>query len=103
MDKETKHEADFYHLVAWAHANRKRLMMALAAVLVVGGVFGFTVWNKSHREQMANEALSNIKDPPGSRGNPTAADAAPYIQVANDYSGTPAAARARLIAGGALF
>lgn len=103
MDKETKHETDLYQLVAWAHANRKRLMAGLVVVLVAGGVFGFTIWNKSHHELMANEALANIKDPPGSREHPTTADAAPYLQVANDYSGTASAARARLMAGGALF
>ncbi len=103
MDKETKHEPDLYQLAQWAHTNRKRLIAGLAVVLVIGGVIGFTVWNKGHHEQMANEALANIKDPPGSREHPTAADAAPYIQVANDYSGTPSAARARLIAAGALF
>jgi len=103
MDKETKHETDLYQLAQWAHANRKRLMAGLAALLVVGGVIGLTIWNKSHHELMANEALANIKDPPGSRENPTAADAAPYIQVANDYPGTAAGTRARLMAGGALF
>jgi len=103
MDKETKHDTDLYQLVAWAHAKRKRLIAGLVVILAVGAVFGFTIWNKNHREQMANEALANIKDPPGSREHPTAADAAPYAQVANDYSGTAAAARARLIAGGALF
>jgi predicted negative regulator of RcsB-dependent stress response len=103
MDKETKHETDLYQLVAWAHANRKRLIAGLVAVLIAGGVIGLTIWNKSHHELMANEALANIKDPPGSREHPTAADAAPYVQVANDYQGTAAAARARLMAGGALF
>jgi len=103
MDKEIKHEADFYQLVAWAHANRKRLMMVLIAVVVVGGGIGFSIWNKGHHEEVANEALANIKDRPGSRENPTAADAAPYVQVANDYAGTAAGIRARLMAGGALF
>ena len=103
MDNETKHEADFYHLVAWAHANRKRLIAGLVVVLAVGAVFGLVIWNKSHREQVANEALANIKDPPDAREHPTAATAAPYIQVANDYAGTAAGARARILAGGALF
>ncbi len=103
MENEVKQTADFYRLVAWIHANRKRLIWISAAVLIVGAGIGIFNWNKSNREAQANEALSNIKLPASAEESTNAATAEPYLKVANDYPGTSGGARALLMAGGILF
>ena len=103
MDKDVKQSADFYGLVAWAHANRKQLIWISAIVVIVGGGIGIYNLYKSNREAEANTALSDIKplSDPDEQTNAAAAD--PYIKVAASYSGTGAAARACLLAGDILF
>jgi predicted negative regulator of RcsB-dependent stress response len=102
MDKSVKDSADLMHLVAWAHANRQRLILTAAIAVAVGCIVGFIFWNKAHREDMANNALA-LLTPPTSISIATAADAEPYVRVANEYSGTQAGARAQLLAGQLFF
>jgi tetratricopeptide (TPR) repeat protein len=102
MDNEVKPKADIYSLVAWAHANRQRLIWITAAVVIIGGAIGIYAYHKNSRETEASAALSEINFPTGERStNATAAE--PYLKVAADYAGTSAAARALLLAGGVLF
>jgi predicted negative regulator of RcsB-dependent stress response len=102
MESDVAQSADIYRLIAWAHANRQRLIAVGIGLAVV--VLGISVWswNGDRREAAASDALSAV----ASKGR--GLDAAPvssddYLQVANDYSGTGAAARALLLAGAALF
>lgn len=103
MENEVKQTTDFYRLVAWMHANRKRLIVISAVILIAGAGIGIFNWNKSNREAQANEALSNINPPTNAEGSTNAAAAEPYLKVAADYKGTSGGARALLIAGGILF
>lgn len=105
MDKVVKDTADFYRFVAWLHANRKPVITAIVTVLVIGaGVGGFYMF-KNSRETGASEALSLLKLPANSQEavSATAADARPFMDLAQDYAGTRAAGRALLLAGGILF
>ncbi len=103
MDNEGKQAVDIYRLVAWAHANRQRLIWISAAVLIIGGGIGIYTYYKSNRETEANNALSSINGLSMAEGTTNAAAAGPYVKVAADYAGTSAAARALLLAGGVLF
>jgi predicted negative regulator of RcsB-dependent stress response len=102
MDNEVKRTADLYRLVAWAHARRKQLIWISAIVVVAGALAGIYVWHKNYNESLASETLSQLPAPSGTQ-NGSAGDAAPYVKLANDFSGTGAAARALLIAGGIFF
>jgi tetratricopeptide (TPR) repeat protein len=72
-------------------------------LLVVGTVVGFFVWRSGQRAIEAEEALSAVKMQftPGEVAGAGAADA--LMKVAQDYSGTPAAAKALLRAGTTYF
>jgi predicted negative regulator of RcsB-dependent stress response len=102
MDNEVKNTADFYRLVAWAHARRKQLIWISVTVVAVGLIVGVYTWHKNYNESMASESLSKLKLPASSEPA-TATGADPYLKLASDYPGTRAAARALLIAGGILF
>ena len=105
MEKEAKHDADFYQIITWAHANRQRLMIIAAAVLLVVAGLGFYNWNKNNRgAYSANEALSKtIQAPSNAEEATNATRAEAYLKVAANYPGTSAGARALLIAGGVYF
>ena len=105
MDKDVTQSADFYRLVAWLHANRQRLIRISVAVLAVAAVITGYVLYKQHVETAASEALSLLKPPRYSEEalNINAADAEPFLKLAQERSGTRAAARALIIGGGILF
>ena len=91
-------------MAAWAHKNRKRLITIAVIVVAVAVIFGGYYLYENGRETAASEALSDLKQPmtPAKR-RATAVRAQPYLKVADEYSGTSAAARALLIGGGIMF
>lgn len=104
MDKAVEQSPDYYELLAWLHANRQRVIAISAAVIVIGAAIGIYFWHNNYRETQANIALSDIKLPTPVRGaQPIPPDGQPYIDVANQYSGTSAGSRALLLGAEAYF
>jgi predicted negative regulator of RcsB-dependent stress response len=103
MEKEAKHGDDIYALVAWADANRKQLMWTLGAVVVAGILVGLYFMRKTSREAAANEAFCALKIPVPGRDEATAALAAQFAQVGDEYPGTSGGVRALLEAGTIYF
>src|SRR5580704_13556522 len=102
MDENVKQAAEMYRLVQWAYARRKQIITVTSCVVAVAAIIGIYFWHRNYKETSAAEALSQLKMPALSEtASANAAD--PYIQLANEYSGTTAAARALLVAGGILF
>jgi TolA-binding protein len=102
MDTEADQALDLDQLMDWVQVNRKAVITVVAIIAVIGAIIGLVMWNHNHKEMAANEALSAAKSPTG-QTVPTTELAEPYLKVADDYSGTQAAARALLIGGGILF
>ena len=102
MDKETKPKTDFLELVAWAEANRKRLIAVAVIVLAAAAIIGIYVWHGNAREADANEALSELPMPGTGNAADAARVAAQYARLADTYADTSAGARAMLI-GGAMY
>ncbi len=103
MDKDANQGGDFYALVAWADKNRKQLTWTVGAVVIVAVVVGFYVMHKDSRESKANEAFCALKLPVPGKDTPTAALAAQFAQVADDYPETTGGARAMMEAAGIYF
>jgi predicted negative regulator of RcsB-dependent stress response len=103
MDKEAKQGSDLYALVAWADKNRKQLMWTVGAVLIAVACVGFYLMHKDSREVSANEAFCALKLPVPGRDAPTAAMAAQFEQLADQYPETSGGARAMLAAAGIYF
>lgn len=89
--------------VAWLDKNRKQVLIGVvAAVVIIGG--GILFYNyQSQRETRASKALSEVRQPPSPTGVPGPGTAEAYIKVANEHSGTKAAARALLEAAGIYY
>ncbi len=94
---------DIYELMAWVHANRKQIIAVLAVIALVGCGIGLFIWQKNHKEEMANAALAEIRPPASAQEEAAITSADPYLKVADNYPGTRAAERALLLAGGILF
>jgi predicted negative regulator of RcsB-dependent stress response len=103
MDKDANQTADLYFIAAWFETNRKRVITITAIVAAVGAIIGGYFWYQAARETSAAEALSNIPQPATAAEAAMPASAQPYLQIADQYSGTTAAARALLIAGRIQF
>ena len=84
-----------FHLTDWWDKNKKLVIQVVGVVAVVALVVSFYVWNKNKHEQDAAEALSTVQVTDGG--------AQSYVKVADDYSGTRAAARALLLAAGSEY
>lgn len=107
MDKDAnvKHTADIYYLAAWLHANQKNVIKIGSVVLIVAAIVGGYFWHKYYVETQAANMLSAVRPPSSMQesANPTVADAQPYLKIADEYSGTRAAGRSLLLAGGLIF
>jgi pentatricopeptide repeat protein len=103
MEKEAKHSSDIYTMVAWADAHRKQLMWTLGGVLVACALVGMYFMRKTDREVRANEAFCALTIPVPGRDVATAAAAAQFAQVGDDYPETSGGARALLEAGAIYF
>ncbi len=93
MDTQSTNSMDIYGLVAWAKENQKRLTIGGAIVVVIGLIVGIYFWHNNYQADSANAALDRI----------TGNDPAQYMEMANLYPDTTAAARALLIAGQLQF
>jgi len=88
---------------AWFEGNKKQAVYGTAAVVVVGLIVWFVVWQRSESQIAAGDALSNVTasqmDPTSSRSG--SADA--YLKIATEYPKSSAGARAILLAAGSFF
>ncbi len=88
---------DIYSLVAWAAQNKQKLKIAGIVLVVVGALVGVYFWHANYETTSAEAALNKLPVPSpedAMRMNP-----APYLEVANLYPDTAAAARGLLLAG----
>ena len=103
MDPEQTQSNTFLELLAWAEANKKKLLYGFGGLVAIALLVFLFVNYQTQRETRASEALSEIRVPsnPGTPVPPGTADA--YYKVAKDHSGTKAAGRALLQSAGLLF
>jgi predicted negative regulator of RcsB-dependent stress response len=104
MEAETSQSTEtYYKVLAWAHANRNRLLIGLAVVVVAGVVAGIVAWHNNQQEADANASLFNL--PLATAGNPAATAPPPgaYLDIARQYPGTSAGEYAELLAAESLF
>ena len=103
QDIGAQREADIYDFLAWLEVNKKKVAI-VAVVLVVSGFAVATIrYFKQQKEESASAALLALKAvlvPPTNTPPP---QASALLKVAQDYAGTSAAERARILAATAMF
>jgi tetratricopeptide (TPR) repeat protein len=93
----------FYAFIAWADANKKRLLTWTLGVAVVVLIAIAVASYEIQKEARASEAVSNVRASysPTQPNPPGVADA--YLKVAKEHSGTKAASRAMILAATTRF
>ncbi len=88
---------------AWYEANKKQVTWGAVAVILVGLIGGFFVWQRDAKENHASEALSVVSTPQLGKTGAREDAAGAYLKIANDFPQSSAAARALLLGAGSLF
>jgi predicted negative regulator of RcsB-dependent stress response len=101
MESDVTQSATFYKLWAWGDKNKKQLLWALIALVVVGVIAAFWFAHHSELQNDANVALSKLTNRTAANTPEATPDA--LLKVASDYAGTDAAQRALLLAAADLF
>ena len=103
MDAEVKQIDPFYRALAWAESNWRNIATGAAVLAALALVISFYLWRQTARAEAGSQALSALRPVAGPDGTPVMPSADAYLKVAEQYSGTETAARARLLAAGAYF
>jgi tetratricopeptide (TPR) repeat protein len=93
----------FYRFLAWLEANKTSLIIAFVAVVVIGFSIAAYFWRIDQNQRAANDALLRLKTSARATPNATTPEAADYLRIVEQYSGTGAADRALLLAASSLF
>jgi len=87
---------------AWFEKNKNQALFGVVGILVVGLVVFYVVWSRDQKQVRAGQALSDATTRQmvsgGRQDNPQ-----DYLKITADYPSSKAAARALLLAAGALF
>src|ERR1043166_7619484 len=97
MESEAAEMEFYYKASKWAHQYRKEIAWGVAGAVLIGLITGFVIWRHDENQANANNALSQAFSQ--AQENPAGASPDSLLKVASDYSGTPAAQRALLLAG----
>jgi predicted negative regulator of RcsB-dependent stress response len=103
MEAESTQTTETYlKVMAWLHANQKKLLIAAGVALAIGVAFTINGIQKDATEEKANAALLDLPMP-----NPRAArapvTAAPFLDLAKEYPQTSAGEYAALLGSETLF
>ncbi len=103
MDSKAPPSAGIYDLLGWFETNKKRVAIGAVAVVIVGLVAGFWVWQASQKQIEAEETLALVRMPFSPLESPQPGTADSLVKVAQEYPDSPAAAKALLRAGTVYF
>lgn len=98
-----KREADVYDLLAWLEVNKKNVGIAAVVLVGVGFLFATVRHFKKQKEEKASAELLALKPTLVQPTNAPAPQASGFQKVAENYSGTSAGERARILAATTLF
>src|SRR5437660_12538466 len=93
----------FYELLTWAELNKKRILLAAAALLVLGGAVGAFMASRNQRERRASELLATLVPSQMSGQKLGGPSIERYLDLAKNYPKTRAAQSAPLLAAARLF
>lgn len=104
MEAESIQSTERYlKLLAWLHANRKKLMIGAGVAAVIALTAGIMAWHKAEAESNANAQLLNVPLATVRGNRPVPAQAGPFLMLAQQYPDTSAGEYAALLGAESLF
>lgn len=101
--KGRQREADVYDLLAWLEANKTKVLSIALILVLVGFAIATIRYMREQKEARASGELLALKPSLSPATNTPPVEPGALLKVAQEYPGTPAAERARLLAATALF
>lgn len=101
--KVAQREKDVYDLLAWVELNRVKVLTGAVILVAVGFGIATMRYMAEQKELKASGALLGLKATIQQNTNVPPVTAAALTKVAQEYSGTAAAERARILAASTLF
>ena len=102
-DAGEQREADVYDVLAWLEVNKARVATVAVILVAIGFAIAIVRYTRDQKELKASGALLALKPSLTPQTNVPPAQPADLLKVAQEYSGTSAAERARVFAATALF
>ncbi len=103
QDIGAQREADIYDFLAWLEVNKKKVAVVAGVLVVIGFAVSTIRYFKQQKEEAASGALLALKPLLTPTTNVPPPQASALLKVAQEYSGTSAAERARILAATAYF
>ncbi|MGZ8940343.1 MAG: tetratricopeptide repeat protein [Limisphaerales bacterium] len=101
--KRAKRESDIYDLLAWLEANRMKVLAAFIVLTLIGFAIATMRHMREQKELQASGQLLALRATLTANTNIPPVAATAFAKVAQDFSGTAAAERARILAASTLF
>ena len=101
--KGAQRESDIYDLLAWLEVNKKKVAAVALALVAIGFLIAVMRYMREQKELQASSELLSLKATLNPATNTTPVQASAFLKVAQEFSGTDAAERARLLAATTLF
>ena len=101
--KGPQREADVYDLLAWFELNKQKLLTAALILVALGFVIATMRYMRDQKELRASGELLALKASINPPTNTPPVQPSAFTKIAQDFSGTSAAERARLLAATANF
>lgn len=95
--------ADMYDALAWLEMNKMKVGVIAVIAVLIGFALATTRYLRQQKELNASTALLALRPALTPSTNVPAPQAAAFLEVANEFSGTDAAERARFLAASTLF
>jgi predicted negative regulator of RcsB-dependent stress response len=102
MEAQVTESAKMYEFLAWLELNRKRIITVASILAAVFLVIYYFRYHQHQREVAASHALLKL-GAPIARDEQAPPTAAAYLKVAEQFEGTQASKRARVLAAGAYY
>ena len=101
--KGAHRQADVYDVLAWLEVNKKKVAIAAVALVVVGFGIATVRHLRTQKEVNASGQLLALRATLNPATNAVPPQPSAFLKIAEDFSGTSASERARLLAATALF
>jgi tetratricopeptide (TPR) repeat protein len=96
-------EKDIYDLLAWLEVNKAKVATVAVVLVAIGFAIATMRYVREQKELRASGELLALRPTLGGSTNNPPVPAASLAKVAQEYSGTAAAERARILTAGALY
>jgi predicted negative regulator of RcsB-dependent stress response len=106
MEAETSQSQStetYYKVLAWLHANRKRLLIGIGVIAGVGLITGFFAWKKDQEATDANARFFEIPVASAPNAPVIAPSPTAYMNLAQEYPGTSAGEYSVLLGAESFF